>query len=279
MPDLFFIAVTTRASGFLNALSARCSGFCRALIPAVVLSGLPLPLQAAAPLVAIDFGHTLAAHGATSARGRGEFYFNRDLGEALAAALRERGLRVRIVNGDGRIASLRARPVAAEGADLLVSIHHDSVSAQLLNAWEWQGRQLDYNDDYAGHSLFVSRDNPDTARSILCARAIGARLQRMGFVPTHKNGLLRAYADRELAVHYYDGLAVLRHARMPALLFEGGVIKNRDEELLLADPAYQAKMADGMATAIAACLLSGQPADDEAGADRPDVLPQTPAGY
>ncbi|TDN56156.1 N-acetylmuramoyl-L-alanine amidase [Azoarcus indigens] len=270
--------MTTMASGFLTSLRAGCAGFCRPLIPLLTLICLPLPLQAASPLVAIDFGHTLAAHGATSARGRGEFHFNRDLGKALAVALRKRGLRVRIVNGDGRIESLQARPAAAEGAELLVSIHHDSVSAQLLKAWEWQGRQLDYNDDYAGHSLFVSRDNPDTARSILCARAIGARLQRMGFVPTHKNGLLRAYADRELAVHYYDGLAVLRHARMPALLFEAGVIKNRDEELLLADPAYQAKMADGMATAIAACLQSGVPADDEAGADRPDVLPPATGG-
>ena len=133
-----------------------------------------------------------------------------------------------------------------------------------MRPWTWEGRALDYNDEFAGHSLFVSRDNPDTAMSILCARAIGARLQRMGFEPTHKNGRRRSYADREHAVHYYDGLAVLRHARMPALLFEAGVLKNRDEELLLRDPARQARMADAIATGLSACLRNGLPADDEA---------------
>ena len=220
--------------------------------------------------VAVDIGHTLDAPGATSARGRSEFEFNREFAERLVDALRSRGLRVETINADGRIASLKARPQAAAGAAFFLSIHHDSVNAAELRPWQWNGQVLDYNDEFSGHSLFVSRDNPDTARSILCARTIGARLQRLGFEPTHKNGRRRAYADHQHAVHYYDGLAVLRHARIPAVLFEAGVIKNRDEELLLRDPARQARMADGIATALVACLRNGQPADDEAGADRPD---------
>ncbi|WEN42554.1 hypothetical protein CKCBHOJB_02153 [Thauera sp. GDN1] len=226
------------------------------------------PAAGAPGWVAVDVGHTLAAPGATSARGRSEFEFNREFAGRMVAALRARGFRVELINADGRIESLHARPQAATGASFLLSIHHDSVNAQELRPWDWNGQALDYNDDFAGHSLFVSRDNPDTARSILCGRVIGARLQRLGFEPTHKNGRRRAYADREHAVHYYDGLAVLRHARMPALLFEAGIIKNRDEEVLLRDAARQARMADGIATALAACLRNGQPADDEAGADR-----------
>jgi len=217
--------------------------------------------------VAVDIGHTLPAPGATSARGRSEFEFNRELGLKVVAALRALGFSVRLINAEGGIASLQARPLAAEGADLLLSIHHDSVSAFELSPWQWQEQALDYNDEYAGHSLFVSRDNPDTARSILCARVIGARLQRMGFEPTHKNARRRGYADPAHAVHYYDGLAVLRHARMPAILFEAGVIKNRDEELLLRDPLRIARMADGIATAVAACLRHGRPADSEEAAD------------
>lgn len=245
------------------------------------VAALALPAGAAGPTlrVAVDVGHTLAAPGATSARGREEFAFNRDLALALVPALRARGFEVQLINADGRIGSLQARPREAAAADFFVSIHHDSVNAFELRPWTWQGRALDYNDDFAGHSLFVSRDNPDTARSILCARVIGARLQRLGFVPTHKNGRRRTYADPMHAVHYYDGLAVLRHARIPAVLFEAGVIKNRDEELLLRDPARQARMADGIASAIAACLRKGLPADDEAAADRPDpVNEQRPVG-
>lgn len=243
-----------------------------------VLAGLALGLvagfdsglagAATAPSIAVDVGHTLEAPGAISARGRSEFEFNRELAVRVVEGLRSRGFEVGLINADGRIESLRARPQAAAGAGFLLSIHHDSVNAHELRSWTWAGRLRDYNDDFAGHSLFVSRDNPDTARSILCARVIGARLQRMGFEPTHKNGRRRAYADPVHAVHYYDGLAVLRHARMPAVLFEAGVIKNRDEELLLRDPARQARMADGIATALAACLRNGKPADDEDTADR-----------
>lgn len=218
--------------------------------------------------VVVDVGHTLAAAGATSARGRSEFDFNLVLARALRAALLQRELQARLINEDGLIGSLHARPAQAAGADLLISIHHDSVNSFELHNWQWQGRTLDYNDDFAGHSLFVSRDNPATAHSILCARTIGARLQRLGMQPTHKNGRRRAYADAAHAVHYYDGLAVLRHASMPALLFEAGIIKNRAEELLLQDDGRIARMADGIATALAACLRNGEPADSEEEADR-----------
>lgn len=238
---------------------------------ALALAAAACPGRAAAasaPWIAVDVGHTLEAPGAISARGRSEFDFNRELAARVVASLRERGFQAALINEDGRIESLRARPRAAVGAAFLLSIHHDSVNAHELRPWKWAGEVRDYNDDFAGHSLFVSRDNPDTARSILCARVVGARLQRMGFEPTHKNGRRRAYADREHAVHYYDGLAVLRHARMPAVLFEAGVIKNRDEERLLRDPVRQARMADAIATALAACLRNGAPADDEAAADR-----------
>lgn len=232
-------------------------------------AGVSSPAPQPDILVAVDVGHTLAAPGASSARGRGEFEFNRALADRLVAALRAEGIAVRLINGDGRIASLRERPAQAEGADFLISLHHDSVAESELHEWWWEGQRQGYNDDYAGHSLFVARGNPDTARSILCARSIGARLQRMGFMPTHKNGRRHAYADTQHAVHYYDTLAVLRHARMPAVLFEAGVIRNRAEELQLADPARQARMADGIATAIHACLDRGLPADDEAQADAP----------
>ena len=206
------------------------------------------------PVVAVDVGHTLAAPGATSARGRTEFEFNRDLAHEVAAALISRGIAAHLVNDDGRIASLRERPKAVPDADFFLSIHHDSVSAHELSPWVWQGRTLDYNDAFAGHSLFVSHDNPYPGDSLTCASAIGARLQRLGFVPTDKNARRRAWADRANTVHWYDNLVVLYRTALPAVLFEAGVIKHRDEELRLRDPALRARMADGIATGVAACL-------------------------
>jgi N-acetylmuramoyl-L-alanine amidase len=210
--------------------------------------------------VAVDVGHTLAASGAVSARGGKELDFNRVLAARVAAALGERRLRVREVNFDGRIASLEARPEQAAGADFFISIHHDSVRAELLEEWRWQDTLQTYSDRHRGFSLFVSRDNPDLATSLRCASAIGARLRRLGFVgATHHAdslpGQARPYADADNAVHYYDSLIVLYRTSLPAVLFEAGVMKHRDEELALLDPERQARMADGIATGIAACLF------------------------
>ncbi len=211
-------------------------------------------VTAAPPLVAVDIGHTLDAPGATSARGRSELEFNRDLARALVNALEARGIDTVLVNADGRIESLAARPASVPHADFFISIHHDSTGAHELTDWEWMGTPQTFNDRWSGHSLFVSRRNPDLALSTLCGRSIGARMQRAGFVPTHKNGRKRGYVDFEHALHHFDNLIVLYRAEQAALLFEAGVIKHRDEELLLRDARYQARMADEIATGLAACL-------------------------
>lgn len=205
-------------------------------------------------LIAVDIGHTVAAPGAISARGRSEMQFNRELALAVAAALGRLGLNTVLVNGDGLIASLAARPESVPDADFFLSIHHDSVSEWELRTWEYAGAEHTYSDAWTGHSMFVSNRNPAVRLSTLCGSAMGARLQRTGFVATTKNARKHAYADPLHAVHYYDNLVVLHRSRQAALLFEAGVIKHRDEELLLRDPERQARMAAAIATGVAACM-------------------------
>lgn len=206
--------------------------------------------------VALDVGHGLKDGGAISARGRAEFEFNRDFARVLQQALEQRALKVRPVNYDGQIVALADRPAAAAGADFFLSLHHDSLSEWLLEEWEWQGTRQTFSDLYSGFSLYVSRDNPDTTTSERCASAIGATLRRAGFVPTRHHYPKREWADEENAVHLYNNLVVLYRTPLPAVLFEAGVIKHRDEELLLRDPVRQARMADAVATGVAACLYA-----------------------
>ena len=224
-----------------------------------LLSASSFAVLAPAVEVAVDVGHTLAAPGAISARGRGELEFNQVLARALVPALQARGLTVRPVNFDGQIESLDARPQAAAGSDFFISIHHESVQPELLEKWTWNGTEQTYCDVHSGFSLFVSRDNPAPETSLRCASAIGASLRLAGFVgATHHADSLpgrpRPWADETNTVHYYDKLIVLYRTTLPAVLFEAGVIKHRDEELALSDPERQARMADALATGIAACL-------------------------
>jgi N-acetylmuramoyl-L-alanine amidase len=230
----------------------RCAvvGLIAFAMPACVHAA-PVPIH-----VAIDVGHFLAKPGATSARGRPEFEFNRALAAEIAAAVRPSS---RLVGGDGDMTVLSRRVQAARGADLLVSIHHDSVQPQFLEKWEYEGTPRLFSDRYAGFSLFVSRKNADVRRSLACASAIGASLRAAGFTPSlyHAQpiaGEMKPFADRANGVHYYDNLVVLK-GPLPAVLFEAGVIVNRAEERALSDPAARTRMARAVAAGIETCIV------------------------
>jgi len=64
----------------------------------------------------------------------------------------------------------------------------------------------------------------------------------------------RPFADEANGVHYFDNLAVLKTASIPALLFEAGVIVNRDEEMRMRDPAVRKRIAEAIGNAVGACL-------------------------
>ena len=209
----------------------------------------------AAPLVAIDVGHGWVEYGAVSARGRNEYEFNRELAGVLADAVRSKGLAVREVNFDGSIRKLTDRPRLARGSDFFIAIHHDSISQQYLSFWDWDGSEASYTDVKRGYGIFVSAQSPDLASSLRCASSIGSQMRRAGFVPTPWHGRKHLAADAENGVWYYDNLVVLYRTTLPAVLFEAGVIKHREEELELRDPQRQALMADVVATGIAACLF------------------------
>lgn len=210
---------------------------------------------AAPPLIAVDVGHGGLDGGATSARGRPEFAFNQEFAGILAGVLRERGQAVREINFAGNIGSLIARPEQAAGSDFFISIHHDSIGESWLKPWIWEGAEQTYTEVKRGYGIFVSAQNPDPETSLRCASSIGAMMRRAGFAPSTWHGRKHLAADAENGVWYYDNLVVLYRTTLPAVLFEAGVIKHRDEELELADPERQARMADALATGIAACLF------------------------
>ncbi|WP_226403225.1 N-acetylmuramoyl-L-alanine amidase family protein [Ferribacterium limneticum] len=210
---------------------------------------------AAPPLIAIDVGHGGGDGGATSARGRPEFAFNREFAGVLAGIMRERGQGVREVNFAGDIGRLIARPEQAAGSDFFISIHHDSIDQSWLKPWVWEGSEQTYTEVKRGYGIFVSAQNPDPETSLRCASSIGAMLRRAGFTPSTWHGRRHLAADAENGVWYYDNLVVLYRTSLPAVLFEAGVIKHKEEELELADPVRQARMADALATGIAACLF------------------------
>ncbi len=217
--------------------------------------------------IALDIGHSIKKPGAISARGRGEFFFNRDIARRLQKALEDRGYRVILINESGRDISLssRGRTAKAQGADLFISLHHDAVNNKYYRDWEYQGQRQRYSDKFRGYSIFVSKKNPEPEESRRFGGLIAASMKEAGFTPTlHHNepikGENRPLINRDTGLYEFSDLVVLKRNFMPAVLVECGVIVHREEELDMLKPEVQKRIVSAIVQAVQ-LYLAGEKAD------------------
>jgi len=223
--------------------------------PAVPRIAAFLPASSCA--VAIDAGHSDASPGSTSARGVKEQVFNLAMARMLLGSLRERGDRASFIIEPNTPGALPGRAAAARAghADLLISIHHDSVQPKYLAHWSYHGQDRLYSDRFSGYSLFYSDKNPRAEESIRLATKLGDRLHASGLRPTLHHaepipGENRDLVDRRLGIYRYPELLLLKSASMPAVLIECGVIVNRQEEQRLTTDSYRRRLARAIAAGV-----------------------------
>lgn len=205
-----------------------------------------------AEYIAVDTGHTPLHPGATGASGRVEYLYNLDMTNALTKDLTTRGDRVSRTAADGKEITLQERSIKAPDADLFISIHHDSMPQEWIDA----GRR----HEFAGYSIFVSPKNTHYEQSLDCAKKIGEQMLAIGEKPslyhaTPIQGENRPLIDKRLSVHQYDDLIVLKTAPIPAVLVEIGVIANPVEEQRLSKPDTITRIAHAIATGIHHCQI------------------------
>lgn len=247
----------------------------RPLLHRIVLASLALPMAASAgPAraecvkahfpVAIDIGHTAEDPGALSARGIPEFAFNMALGRDAERALKQAGFPARriIVSGRGKQQLSRRIAAAREASPaLLISIHHDSVQERYLEDWHFAGKSLRYSDRFSGYSIFVSSANPAYEQGLSLATALGRALGAAGLKASHHHaepipGEGRETLDAEAGVFEFRNLRVLKEAEVPAILFEAGIIVNREDEIALASPERRQVAARAIVNAVTAMCAS-----------------------
>jgi N-acetylmuramoyl-L-alanine amidase len=210
--------------------------------------------------IIVDVGHTSEAQGATSARNDVEFGFNLRLAMLIGESLKSAGFAAtRVLVTEGRAkASLLRRVAAANSAraDFFLSIHHDSVPDKLLEEWDFEGARSFFSDRFAGHSLFVSAQNPRFRTSLAFARLLGKELKERGlhYATQYTLPVMGRYRhqllDSDVGVYRYDGLVVLSRTNSAAVLLEAGSIINRDEEMAMNSPERQ----ELIATAVTAAM-------------------------
>ncbi|WP_236000201.1 N-acetylmuramoyl-L-alanine amidase family protein [Bradyrhizobium uaiense] len=210
--------------------------------------------------IVLDVGHTAESEGAISARNVAEFAFNLRLARLIAERLKADGFaetRLLLTEGKAR-PSLFKRVASANNlhADLLLSIHHDSVPNKMLEDWEFEGKKSHFSDRFSGYSVFVSRENPDFETSLRFAELIAKEMKAQGLhyavqyslpiMGSNQHPLL----NKDTGVYSYNELIVLRKTAMPAVLLEAGSIINRDEELKMDSPEHRNVIAGGVASAV-----------------------------
>ena len=243
--------------------------------------------KATAPWVALDAGHR-PGEGSRAASGLVEHNFNLRFVALLEADLRQRGLRV-VRLPSTLSAADRAR--RAQGASLLVSIHHegaavshpaaargttgnartaatvgaiDATSAGRLvpvvarqqaggEAAASPGRVFD-----TGYAVFVgTRD----AAALPCARTVARALQTTGrpFSEHHGQPMAgegHAWVDRSLGVlrHAHQPLLAAAATSVPALMVDVAHIARPSEEKLARDPVWVRNQAAAVARGVQRCM-------------------------
>ncbi|MFT0532955.1 N-acetylmuramoyl-L-alanine amidase family protein [Castellaniella hirudinis] len=221
--------------------------------------------SAAGPLVVLDPGHGPSSPGATGVCGAREVVYNDRFAGELALALESAGWRVVLTRRPGQDIGLLDRAQLANllSATLLLSIHHDSVQPDDLKAVRCQGRTgYETRQPVQGYALFVSAENGDYAGSLRLATLLGDQLNAMGRSPNPYHareipGENRRFLDARRGVYQYDGLAVLRHSRVPAVLLEIGVMTDRQDAAWLDRADARRAMVARVAAAIR--QYGGQP--------------------
>jgi N-acetylmuramoyl-L-alanine amidase len=220
------------------------------------------------PIVVLDPGHGGRDPGAGGVSGTStEKDLTLLLARELRAKLAERGrVRVALTREDDRYLTLDQRAEIGRklGASAYLSLHIDSAPNPLARgatvyslsdvASDAEAARLAAKENKAGGGLSSEPDG--SVRSMLSDLALR---EQMNASASLAERLVRKSAGRYLLrpePHRFADFRVLRHAEVPAVLFEAGYISNTEDEALLLQPEKRAQIVAALAQAIEADVAS-----------------------
>lgn len=219
------------------------------------------------PIIVLDPGHGGRDPGAKGVSGSTSekdltLTFARELRDELASRGR---VRVAMTRDDDRYLTLDQRAEIARrlGASAYLSLHIDSAPNPLA-----RGATVYSLSDVASDSeaaRLADKENKDEGLSSFADGSVRGMLsdlalrEQMNASASLAERLVRKSAGRYLLrpePHRFADFRVLRHAEVPAVLFEAGYISNSDDEALLLQPEKRAQIVLALAQAIEADVAS-----------------------
>lgn len=220
------------------------------------------------PIVVIDPGHGGRDPGASGVSGNSsEKNLTLALAKELRAELADRGrVRVALTREDDRYLTLDQRADMARrlGASVYLSLHMDSAPNPLARgatvyslsdvASDAEAARLAAKENKVGEGLTSAADG--SVRSMLSDLALR---EQMNASASLAERMVRKSSGRFILrpePHRFADFRVLRHAEVPAVLFEAGYISNADDEALLLQPEQRSRIVLALAQAIEADVAS-----------------------
>ncbi len=209
---------------FAELLVPRIRGYLNAQTPVkpVYTPSSPSPSYSGRTVV-IDAGHGGKDPGAISYLGYPEKEVNLKVAQKVAWRLKSKGIRVIMTRNNDTFIELNDRAEIAnrEGADLFVSIHHDS----------------NHNRTRRGYTLYIAPNASETSRR--AGRFIEKALSGTGL---SSNGMRT------------NDYRVLMRTQGPAVLVECGYLSNPSEAAILYDGDFQNRIANAIVQGILQAL-------------------------
>jgi N-acetylmuramoyl-L-alanine amidase len=224
----------------------------------------PAPVQivqrrGAAPVV-IDPGHGGDDTGALGPSGTTEKALTLAVAQRLAAALTARGIPVRLTRTGDQSRALSDRTAVANRleARAFISLHANAATVRSVRGAETYYMSLDDNASDADAQATATLENlgydvgpsGSTLDLILWDMAQSEVLNEsadLALAIQRRLNVLQGLKDRGVKQAPF---VVLTGATMPAVLVEIGFLSNPDEAARLADPAYQNRIAEAIATGV-----------------------------
>lgn len=213
--------------------------------------------------VMIDPGHGGIDAGAESPRGVKE----KDVTLAFARELRDvlklnANIRVLMTRDDDRFLRLseRVRIARQHEADLFISVHADTINLRNIRgatvytisdkASDSMARAMAERENKADAAAGVTHEEPPEVTDILMDLT---RRETHAFSLNFANKVVQALEGETTLInnpHRYAGFQVLRAPDVPSVLVEIGYLSNAEDEKLMTDPGWRARVAGLLAEAV-----------------------------
>lgn len=223
------------------------------------LDPILFPRKGARPIetICIDAGHGGKDGGETANRNLEKTY-TLLLARELAPDLKAAGFRVFLTRTEDQAVELSERAALAHrhGADLFVSLHYNSASSTVrgVETYCMTPAGANSSQDGGGKGEHPAEEgNTQDQRNVLLAWNVQKSITHS--LPLEDRGMKRARYE------------VLRQARMPAILVEGGFMTDSSDAHHIYDPKFRKRMAQAIADGIVKYKETLEPKAKLAGLD------------